>query len=83
QKKLETVKAKYEKQEKTLYQAFQYLQQAKSRKEMLEEMEEDYSGFFQGVKEVLKEREGRLTGIQGAVAELITVPKSYETAMET
>ncbi|WP_226674257.1 chromosome segregation protein SMC [Rossellomorea aquimaris] len=83
QKKLESVKAKYEKQEKTLYQAFQFLQQAKSRKEMLEEMEEDYSGFFQGVKEVLKERAGRLTGIQGAVAELITVPKPYETAMET
>ncbi|WP_201713765.1 chromosome segregation protein SMC [Rossellomorea arthrocnemi] len=83
QKKLESVKAKYEKQEKTLYQAFQFLQQAKSRKEMLEEMEEDYSGFFQGVKEVLKERSGKLTGIQGAVAELITVPKSYETAMET
>ncbi|MGG1630532.1 chromosome segregation protein SMC [Rossellomorea sp. NRS-1567] len=83
QQKLESVKAKYEKQEKTLYQAFQFLQQAKSRKEMLEEMEDDYTGFFQGVKEVLKERDGQLTGVQGAVAELITVPKSYETAIET
>lgn len=82
-KKLESVKAKYEKQEKTLYQAYQYLQQAKSRKEMLEEMEDDYSGFFQGVKEVLKARDGVLTGIEGAVAELIQVPKQYETAMET
>jgi chromosome segregation protein len=82
-KKLESVKAKYEKQEKTLYQAYQYLQQAKSRKEMLEEMEDDYSGFFQGVKEVLKARDGALTGIEGAVAELIQVPKQYETAMET
>ncbi|OIU72255.1 chromosome segregation protein SMC [Rossellomorea aquimaris] len=82
-KKLESVKAKYEKQEKTLYQAYQYLQQAKSRKEMLEEMEDDYSGFFQGVKEVLKARHGALTGIEGAVAELIQVPKQYETAMET
>ncbi|MGM0863575.1 MAG: chromosome segregation protein SMC [Bacillota bacterium] len=83
QQKLESVKAKYEKQEKTLYQAFQFLQQAKSRKEMLEEMEDDYTGFFQGVKVVLKERDGKLTGVQGAVAELVTVPKSYETAMET
>ncbi|XXM73492.1 chromosome segregation protein SMC [Lysinibacillus sphaericus] len=82
-KKLESVKAKYEKQEKTLYQAYQYLQQAKSRKEMLEEMEDDYSGFFQGVKEVLKARDGVLTGIEGAVAELIQAPKQYETAMET
>ncbi|MGR3763830.1 chromosome segregation protein SMC [Rossellomorea sp. NS-SX7] len=82
-KNLESVRAKYEKQEKTLYQAYQYLQQAKSRKEMLEEMDEDYSGFFQGVKEVLKARDSVLTGIEGAVAELIQVPKQYETAMET
>ncbi|MEO2075017.1 MAG: chromosome segregation protein SMC [Bacillus sp. (in: firmicutes)] len=83
QRKLETVKNNYEKQEKMLYQAYQLLQQAKSRKEMLEEMEEDYSGFFQGVKEVLKARDHKLKGIEGAVAELVTVPKEYETALET
>jgi chromosome segregation protein len=83
QRKLENGKNNYQKQEKTLYQAYQILQQAKSRKEMLEEMEEDYSGFFQGVKEVLKARGKKLQGIEGAVAELVTVPKEYETALET
>ncbi|WHY88053.1 chromosome segregation protein SMC [Neobacillus novalis] len=83
QRKLETIKGNYQKQEKTLYQAYQLLQQAKSRKEMLEELEEDYSGFFQGVKEVLKARGNKLKGIEGAVAELVTVPKKYETALET
>lgn len=83
QRKLENVQNHYQKQEKTLYQAYQILQQAKSRKEMLEEMEEDYSGFFQGVKEVLKARGKKLHGIEGAVAELVTVPKEYETALET
>ncbi|PLS06523.1 chromosome segregation protein SMC [Neobacillus cucumis] len=83
QRELEAVKNNYEKQEKTLYQAYQLLQQAKSRKEMLEEMEEDFAGFFQGVKEVLKARENKLKGIEGAVAELVTVPKEYETAIET
>ncbi|WML39061.1 chromosome segregation protein SMC [Neobacillus sp. OS1-2] len=83
QRKLESVKNNYQKQEKTLYQAYQLLQQAKSRKELLEEMEEDYAGFFQGVKEVLKARENKLKGIEGAVAELVTVPKEYETALET
>ncbi|WP_419888525.1 chromosome segregation protein SMC [Neobacillus niacini] len=83
QRKLENVQNNYQKQEKTLYQAYQILQQAKSRKEMLEELEEDYSGFFQGVKEVLKARGKKLHGIEGAVAELITVPKEYETALET
>ncbi|MEH7353081.1 chromosome segregation protein SMC [Neobacillus drentensis] len=83
QRKLESVKNNYQKQEKTLYQAYQLLQQAKSRKELLEEMEDDYTGFFQGVKEVLKARGNKLTGIEGAVAELVTVPKEYETALET
>ncbi|KAB2337473.1 chromosome segregation protein SMC [Cytobacillus depressus] len=83
QKTLEISKGNYQKQETTLYQAYQYLQKAKSRQEMLEEMEDDYSGFFQGVKEVLKARGGKLHGIEGAVAELIQVPKSFETAIET
>ncbi|HJV17515.1 MAG TPA: chromosome segregation protein SMC, partial [Bacillales bacterium] len=82
QRKLESLKNQYEKQEKTLYQAYQFLQQAKSRKEMLEELLEDFSGFFQGVKEILKERGKKLSGIEGAVAELMQVPKEYETALE-
>lgn len=83
QRKLETLKNHYQKQEKTLYQAYQLVQQAKSRIEMLEELEEDYSGFYQGVKEVLKARGNKLQGIEGAVAELIHVPKEYSTAIET
>lgn len=83
QKELESLKNSYQKQEKMLYQAYQYLQQAKSKKEMLEEMEEDYSGFFQGVKEVLKARKDKLKGIEGAIAELVQVPKQYEIAIET
>ncbi|MED4202613.1 chromosome segregation protein SMC [Neobacillus mesonae] len=83
QRHLEALKNNYQKQEKTLYQAYQLLQQAKSKKDMLEELEEDYSGFFQGVKEVLKARGSKLEGIEGAVAELINVPKEYGTALET
>lgn len=83
QRRLETAKNNYQKQETTLYQAYQYLQKAKSRQEMLAEMEDDYSGFFQGVKEVLKARGSKLSGIEGAVAELIQVPKDYEIAIET
>jgi chromosome segregation protein len=83
QKKHESLKQSYQTQEKTLYQAYQFLQQAKSRKEMLEEMEDDYSGFFQGVKEILKARGTKLKGIEGAIAELIQVPKEYELAIET
>ena len=38
----------------------------------LESMEADFSGFYSGVKEVLiAKKSGKLTGINGAVAELI------------
>ncbi|MFB1081141.1 chromosome segregation protein SMC [Jeotgalibacillus sp. JSM ZJ347] len=69
--------------EKNLYKAYQFVSEAKSRKSMLESMEEEFSGFYQGVKEVLKNRGGTLSGIEGAVAELIDVRKEYETAVET
>lgn len=75
-------KEQYSENESKLYQAYQYVQQARSRKEMLEEMQEDYSGFYQGVREVLKARDSQLYGIEGAVAELLTVPKKYEVAIE-
>ncbi|OCA85477.1 chromosome segregation protein SMC [Bacillus sp. FJAT-27225] len=80
---LESAASAYQKQEKMLYQAYQFLQQAKSRKDMLEEMEDGYAGFFQGVKEILKARDGRLNGIEGAVAEVVNVPKEYQAAIET
>jgi chromosome segregation protein len=82
QLKTEKNKEDYQKKESMLYQTYQVLQQTKSRKETLEEMQEDYSGFFQGVKEVLKARDHKLDGIEGAIAELITVPRNYETALE-
>ncbi|MCF6137077.1 chromosome segregation protein SMC [Pseudalkalibacillus berkeleyi] len=70
-------------QESKLYKAYHFIQQFKSKKEMLEEMQDDYSGFFHGVRGILKERGRRLNGIEGAVAELVNVDKEQETAIET
>ncbi len=77
------MQTKVQKIEKALYQSYQFIQQAKSRKEMLEELEDDYAGFFQGVKEILKARGKALDGIHGAVAELMNVPKEYNVSIET
>ncbi|HLS10366.1 chromosome segregation protein SMC [Lentibacillus sp.] len=67
-----------------LYQGYQYIEKLKSKKEMLEDMKEDFQGFFHGVKAVLKAREQqKLDGVRGAVIELIDVPKPYITAIET
>ena len=49
---------------------------------MLEEMEEDFAGFFQGVKEVFKGTRNNLQGIEGAVAELVTVPKNMKLQLK-
>ncbi|MGM9924163.1 MAG: chromosome segregation protein SMC [Bacillus sp. (in: firmicutes)] len=78
---LDKLQEKYQAQETKLYQAYQFVGQSKSRVDMLQGMEDEYAGFFQGVKEVLKARS--LTGIEGAVAGLMTVPKEYNTAIET
>ena len=53
----ENLKNQYEKQEKTLYQAYQYLEKPNPEKKCLREMEDEYSGFFQGVKEILKAKD--------------------------
>ncbi|MCZ0703399.1 chromosome segregation protein [Natronobacillus azotifigens] len=67
-----------------LQQGYQYLEKIKSRKEMLEEMKEDFQGFFYGVKAVLKARDDhKLTGVHGAVIELLQVPDQYVSALET
>ena len=47
-------------------------------------MEADFSGFYSGVKGVLvAKKSGALSGIDGAVAELISVDKDYIKAVET
>ncbi|MDQ0206388.1 chromosome segregation protein SMC [Alkalicoccobacillus murimartini] len=73
----------YQQSESKLYEAYRILQKTKSRSEVVREMESDFSGFYQGVKEILKARETTLSGIAGAVAELIRTDKQHELAIET
>ncbi len=57
-----------------------------SRRDTMKEMQDAMDGFMHGVKEVLKasrKHSGGITGVHGAIAELITVPKHLETAIET
>ena len=58
------------------------LQEIKARKKVLENMEQEHAGFFEGAKNVLN-NQSKLTGIVGAIAELISVPKEYQLAVET
>ena len=54
-----------------------------NRLQWLEDAQKDFSGFNEGVKKILKAREqNQIKGIEGAVAELVTIPKSLELAMD-
>ncbi|GEK57363.1 chromosome segregation protein SMC [Marinococcus halophilus] len=79
----ERLEEKLKEQEDKLYKAYRYVDEKKSKIRMLEEMQEEYSGYYQGAKEILKAREQKLAGIIGSVAELIDVPAAYVEAMET
>ena len=82
--KLVEKQSTYESEQRKLYEGYQTLAKVKSREEMLEEMKADYQGFFHGVKAVLKASEHmQLTKVIGAVLQLIDVPHSYVTAIET
>ncbi|WP_066193965.1 MULTISPECIES: chromosome segregation protein SMC [Gracilibacillus] len=67
-----------------LYKGYQMVENLKSKKEMLEDLKEDFQGFYFGVKEVLKARDQQqLTGIHGAIPELVSFEEQYVEAMET
>jgi chromosome segregation protein len=51
------------------------------RHKTLAEMATDYSGFYGGVRTVLKAK-SQLNGVVGAVAELMTVPPKYQEALD-
>ena len=59
------------------------LDKMNNRLQWLEDAQKVFSGFNEGVKKILKAREqGQVSGIEGAVAELVTVPKELELAMD-
>lgn len=56
---------------------------SRDRIRILQDLENNMDGFAQSVRTVLKKgREGALGGILGSVAQIISVEKGYETAVE-
>ena len=71
-----------QKEQQMMYDLMNQVQQARARQKSLQDIQENYSGFYQGVRSVLQHKD-QLNGIVGAVAELIQVPKEYTLAIET
>ena len=59
------------------------LSSAKSQLSFLQDAKNDFVGFSDGAKQILRAKKtGKLNGIEGAVVELVTVPSEFETAMD-
>ncbi|HEY4600155.1 MAG TPA: chromosome segregation protein SMC [Cerasibacillus sp.] len=67
-----------------LIQGDRYIDKLNSKKEMLEEMKNDFQGFYHGAKSVLQAwKKGNLKEIHGPVIDLISIPQQYTYAIET
>jgi len=58
------------------------IQQAQQRYDFIQKLRESYEGFGKDVQTVLQAKEGWRGGVFGAVAELISIPERYLTAIE-
>ena len=75
---------KLEKQENEIRAAESELIQTAQRLTILKDLESNMEGFAYSVKSVLKaKKQGRLSGICGSVAQIITTKQEYSLAIET
>ena len=81
---LRNVEDELRQKQELLQKAYNKQHEMQGRMRALESMEADFSGFYSGVKEILiAKKTKQLTGINGAVAELISVGNNYVKAVET
>lgn len=71
------------KKQNMLFEAYQHQHKLKTRKDTLAELAADFSGYYEGVREILVAREKGQLLVDGAVAELMQVPTKYTQAIET
>ena len=82
QQQAQKLQQEFETEQKKMYTLMQQVQQVRAKQKSLQDIQDNYTGFYQGVKIVLQNKE-QLSGIVGAVAELIHVPTEYTLAIET
>jgi chromosome segregation protein len=80
----ERTEIKLSEQEKILSASLQKAnlrrEQLSARKKTIKEMENNYEGYNSGIRSIMK---SGVKGLRGVVAELIRVPRGFETAVET
>ena len=72
----------YQTKQRDWYEALGDVRSLKSRINAYQSMADEYSGYYRGVQEVLRQRQ-QFPGLAGAVSELFDVPAKYTQAIET
>lgn len=80
--KLKQNKEKLQLRNDRVSQTVNELERAKAKQSSLQEMQENYAGYYAGVRSVMKQKDS-LQGVIGTVAELIKIPVDYVQAIDT
>ncbi|WJK31433.1 chromosome segregation protein SMC [Limosilactobacillus reuteri] len=78
----EKLNYEYQTKQRDWYEALGDVRSLKSRINAYQAMADEYSGYYRGVQEVLRQRQ-QFPGLAGAVSELFDVPAKYTQAVET
>ena len=82
EKRRQELQASLRPRQQSIRMARQYIEQAEAKVGVLTQMQAAYEGFGRAVKAVLSAKEAWRRGVCGAVAELLTIPAPYLTAIE-
>lgn len=75
-------KTTFDNEQKKMYSLMNQVQQVRAKGKSLQDIQDNYTGFYQGPRMILKHKQ-QLQGVVGAVAELMEVPAEYAVAIET
>ena len=81
-KTLAELNRKYDEEREKLHKAGRFIEQQTSKLEMLKNMQNEYRGYYPGVRAILKNRD-RIGGVRGSVGELISTENRYMVALDT
>lgn len=79
--KLTNLQADLQQKKEQWYKALEIVQKAQAQHDSLKNIEDNFSGYYRGVKEILQKR-NEFPGIIGSVAELLDVPSKIAYAIE-
>lgn len=79
---LNSLKMQYDNESEKLDTAKRYLEQQKAKLDMLKSVQNEYRGYFPGVRAVLKNK-SRLNGVVGSVGEMVSIDDKYVMALDT